>query len=449
MKVQFLRSASVLIEANGVKILTDPWLVDGEYFGSWAHCPPYDFDPAAFADVDFIYLSHIHPDHLSRKTLALLPRHVPVLIHAYATRFLRANVEALGFRALELPHNRRTHLRNGVHINVLAADNCDPTVCGKFFGCPQVEKTFGSTQIDSMSVVDDGHHVVVNVNDCPFELARDSLALVREQYADIDLLLTGYSGAGPYPQCFPGLTAAERDRASAAKKSQFLRQGERFITALQPRYYLPFAGTYTLAGKLARLNPHRGVPELEEACEFFERRDSPIDRNRSQCVALGPGGVIDLASGERWGSHVPSDHTVKQRYIDDVLLARLLDYETHDVPDVAELKALVPEAYDRMERKRRELGFSSDTRVYICLGDGVAARISLSGGEVDFVAEQNAHHEDRFVLLRTDQRLLFWLLKGPRLAHWNNAEIGSHIEFERRPDMFERGLYHVMCSFHA
>ena len=101
----WLGHATVLINFFGVKILTDPWFVDGEYYGSWAHYPPYAFDPAAFADLDFIYISHIHPDHLSRKTMALLPRHVPVLIHAYATNFLRASVEALGFRAIELPRS--------------------------------------------------------------------------------------------------------------------------------------------------------------------------------------------------------------------------------------------------------------------------------------------------------------------------------------------------------
>lgn len=449
MEVQFLRSASVLIEAQGVKILTDPWLVDGEYFGSWAHYPPCDFEQAALADIDFIYISHIHPDHLSRKTLALLPPHVPVLIHAYATAFQRTNIEALGFRAVELPHHRRTHLKNGVHINILAADNCDPRVCGKFFGCPQVEKSFGSTQIDSLAVIDDGRHVVLNVNDCPFELARDSLTLVREQYATIDLLLTGYSGAGPYPQCFPKLSPQERERAAAAKKLQFLEQAEAFVSAMRPRYYLPFAGTYTLAGKLARLNAHRGVPELDEACDFFRRTTSPIGDSHSQCVALAPGGRLNLATGVRDGLHAPVDTMAKARYIEEVLAARPLDYEDCRPPDLSELKALVPKAYERMERKRRQLCFQTETKVFVSLGDRLAARLSLAGEGFDFVAEEAAASEERFVLFRTDPRLLLWLLQGPRYAHWNNAEIGSHIEFERRPNVFERGLYHVICSFHV
>ena len=449
MKVEFLKSACVLVEASGVKILTDPWLVDGEYFGAWAHYPPYDFDPGRFADVDFIYISHIHPDHCSRKTLALLPRCVPVLVHAYASGFLRANLEALGFRVFELPHNQPTELKNGVSINILAADNCDPALCGRFFGCPSGEKTLGSAQIDSLSVIDDGRHVALNVNDCPFDLAQASLALVKQMYTNIDLLLTGYSGAGPYPQCFPQLSPAERDRAAAAKKHQFLHQGERFITAIEPRFYMPFAGTYTLSGKLARLNSHRGVPGLEEACKFFQRPESHIDCDRSRCIALSSGGTIDLASGECHLPHFPIGRRAKERYLAEVLAPRPLDYEAFPRPSIDELLALVPKAWERMERKRRQLGLETPTRVLVDLGNGTLARLSLAGDGFGFVTADVLRAEERFVLFRTDPRLLLWLLKGPRYAHWDNAEIGSHIEFERRPDVYERGLYRVMCSFHA
>lgn len=449
MKVEFLKSACVLVEANGVKILTDPWLVDGEYFGAWAHYPPYDFDPGRFADLDFIYVSHIHPDHFSRKTLALFPRRVPVLVHAYASGFLRANLEALGFRVVELSHNRPTELKNGVSINILAADNCDPALCGRFFGCASGERTSGSAQIDTLSVIDDGRHVVLNVNDCPLELAQASMALVKQQYPNIDLLLTGYSGAGPYPQCFPQLSPTERDRAAAAKKTQFLKQGERFTAAIQPRFYMPFAGTYVLSGKLATLNSHRGVPELEEACEFFQRPDSPIDGDRSKCIALSSGGTIDLASGECHLPYLPANRRAKERYLAEVLAPRPLDYEALPPPSIDELMALAPRAYERMERKRRQLGFETPTRVLVDLGNGTLARLSLAGEGFAFVAEDVLRTEERYVLFRTDPRLLLWLLKGPRYAHWDNAEIGSHIEFQRHPDVYERGLYRVMCSFHA
>ena len=79
MKVTFHQSACVLIEGDGVKILCDPWLVDGAYIGSWHIYPPYEFQPNEFNDVDYIYVSHIHPDHFNDKTLMQLNKDIPVL----------------------------------------------------------------------------------------------------------------------------------------------------------------------------------------------------------------------------------------------------------------------------------------------------------------------------------------------------------------------------------
>jgi len=127
--------------------------------------------PEDFDDLDYIYISHIHPDHFDPATLRRMDTDIPVLIHDYRWDYLRDAIEDLGFEVIELAHDDRTQLKGDVHINVLAADGCDPELCGNFFGCTwydtEAEKT-GSTQVDSMAVIDDGDHVVVNTNDCPY-----------------------------------------------------------------------------------------------------------------------------------------------------------------------------------------------------------------------------------------------------------------------------------------
>ena len=54
-----------------------------------------------------------------------------------------------------------------------------------------------------------------------------------------------------------------------------------------------------------------------------------------------------------------------------------------------------------------------------------------------------------FLFIELDDRLLNLLLLGPKFAHWNNAEIGSHLRFYRYPDVFERAQYHCLCYFHS
>ena len=55
---------------------------------------------------------------------------------------------------------------------------------------------------------------------------------------------------------------------------------------------------------------------------------------------------------------------------------------------------------------------------------------------------------EKFVLYKVDPRLLKLLLNGPRYAHWNNAEIGSHLNIIRNPNIFERQVYGSMNYFH-
>ena len=131
--IEFLRSSTYLINYNNTKILFDPWLEDGEYYGSWSHFPPKQISYDEFSDIDLICLTHIHPDHFSKKTFNKLNKKTPVLISNYKQKFLKFNLEKLGFKVLEIDHENFYHFKD-FKIYSFAADNCDPEVCMKFFG---------------------------------------------------------------------------------------------------------------------------------------------------------------------------------------------------------------------------------------------------------------------------------------------------------------------------
>lgn len=439
MNIRFLKSSTVIVEANNLRILMDPWLIDGEYYGSWAHYPPYQWTDS-FSDIDYIYLSHIHPDHISKATMERLPKSIPVLIHRYETKFLKRNVEALGFEVRELPHNNRHDLGSGVTINIIAADDCDPELCGKFFGCAPVQAKMGSTQIDSLCVVSDGKSVLVNTNDCPYELAKRTLSRIKLDYGKVDMLLAGYSGAGPYPQCFANLTRQQKTEAAAAKKASFLAQGARYISDLTPRYVLPFAGQYTLCGKLGALNDLRGVPEVEEAGAYF------TSNGEAEVVLLNTGQEFNVTDGTRSSPYEKTDLEAKSRYQSEVLSRRTFPFEDDTIPTDFELQDLLAAAFARMTAKRGEAGYGSQTVVYLRLRDDHFARVPFDGGPLS-IADRPAG--ERRITFNLDSRLLKKILSGPRFAHWNNAEIGSHIEYDRHPNVFDRGLQHVMNFFHA
>ena len=66
----------------------------------------------------------------------------------------------------------------------------------------------------------------------------------------------------------------------------------------------------------------------------------------------------------------------------------------------------------------------------------------VSTDEIDNISK-------RYVIFQTDIRLLKMLLTGPKQAHWNTAQVGSHFKFFRKPDVFERNIYRSMVYFHC
>lgn len=454
MKLQHLKSSSVVVESDGTRVLCDPWLLDGAFYGSWAHYPPLDFEPEDYADVDYIYVSHIHPDHFHHETMERLDTSVPVIIHDYQTNFLKGNLERLGFDVMEFPHNERMHLGGDLYLNVLAADNCDPEVCGSYYGCgwwmeSETDRTTdGSTQIDSMGVFDDGENVLVNANDCRWPLSHQACEEVNRQYGDIDMLLMQFSAANFYPQCMMDYTPEERKEAAEEVIQEMYEDAEAFINVLEPRYYMPFAGTYTLSGSLAELNQYVGMAERSVAREHFSTSDN-VEPDDAECILLNSEERFDLSTGTQSAPYTPVDPAEKQRYIDEVLSERTFDYETDEMPTNEDLEPLIATAYEHMDQKRRQVDFESDTTVLLDLVGDRVARVSMNGSGYDLISSKEARDVEKYVRMKIDPRLLHRILRGPQYAHFNNAQIGSHIGFAKEPDVYERPLYYCMSFFHA
>ena len=447
MKLQYISSASVLLEHDDVRILCDPWLVDGEYFGSWAHYPPLQFNPKDFDNVDYIYISHIHPDHLSTKSLLKMNKKIPILIHTYASKFLKKNLENLGFEVRELEHNKRTKLKNNLAINILAADNCNPELCFKYFGCGLTEKNFGSTSIDTMAVIDNGDEVIVNTNDCPFTLAETSATLIKNSYQNIDMLLVGYTSASAYPQCFK-MSKEEKKIAKSHLQQTYVQYAEKYVNLFKPKYFMPFAGKYTIAGKFSTLNSQKGAYELEDAYDYFLSNNN-YNEQINKCIILNSGSTFDISTGNSSQDYKRINFDEKNEYIQNFLSKKKYDYEFDDEPNLEYVVSQISKSYTRFEAKRKELNFLTDTVVIISLNDDQNAVITCNGSGYKILPTRDLHKFKKYVKMSLDLKLLSWLLKGPRFASWNNAEIGSHIYYERSPDIYERGLFYCMNFFHS
>lgn len=453
MRIRHLKSSSVVVSEDDVSVLCDPWLLDGAFYGAWAHYPPLQFEPADYNDVDYIYISHIHPDHCHGETLERLDDDIPVLIHDYDSDFLKYNIESHGFDVTELAHNERVHLGGDLHLNVLGADNCNPEQCGKYFGCAwwmeseSGGRTDGSTQIDSLGVFDNGESVLVNANDCRWPMSAEACGEINQKYGDVDMLLMQYGAANFYPQCMADYNHEQKLAASSEVAFEMLQDAESFVETLEPTYYMPFAGSYVLAGDNAEMNPYLAVARRDDAKGYFQRSDAVPDD--SECILLNSEEYFDVEEQRQSVPYTPIDERQKRQYIESVLADREFTFESDPMPDHETFAELLPEAYEHFEAKRQDLGFETETDVYLRLPDQEFAKISMQGEGAEFVSEDDYESAERYVRMDIDPRLLTRILKGPRYAHFNNAQIGSHIKFHKEPDVYERPLYYAMSFFHT
>jgi UDP-MurNAc hydroxylase len=418
VKLQYLASATVLVEHAGVRVLCDPWLTSGIYGGAWYHNPPLAVQPEDIRNIDAIYLSHIHPDHADLATLNRLPR-CPVLIGSYADDFLGKRLRGLGFHVQVLHPQVALVLGGQLSVKIVPADDCDPERCGKWIGCPIADpRPNRSYQIDTLAVFRAGDEVIVNTNDCPFPLAEHAIRRLQSESSWVPpgLLLVGYGGAGPWPQCFPEQATLEN---AELKKSRGLAQMRQFVELVNPKAYLPFAGQYTLGGSLAHLNPLRGVPELEEL---------PDD---DRMVRLNRNGWYDCATGDH-EPFVPVDPRVRAAGIESLKMKRL-DHEADDWPEASELHGLMNQAVRAWRERCEQRGFSTDWTLLIWARDDYGT-FMVEGG-------------DKVLTINVDARLLKRLLT--KRFHWNNAEVGSLLTMSRNPDVYEPGLFNALCYFHV
>jgi L-ascorbate metabolism protein UlaG (beta-lactamase superfamily) len=94
VRVTFLGHSTVLIELDGVRILTDPMLRE-RFVHVRRRVPPVD--PVLIADVDVVLVSHAHHDHLDRPSLRRVGRNATVIV----PRGARRHVPRMGIKAVE------------------------------------------------------------------------------------------------------------------------------------------------------------------------------------------------------------------------------------------------------------------------------------------------------------------------------------------------------------
>lgn len=410
-------ACGIFTGSQGTRIACDPWLVDGVFEGSWCHYPPLTTKLEDLADIDALFVSHIHPDHFDDRNFAFR-RDLPIFVLQREQNFLKRRLDAMGYtNVVEAPDGETVEF-NEFHLTLF-----------KPFTTHNFHDAAVGNVIDSALVIECDGYSALNANDnTP---TPEACAMLRERFGSLDLAMINYNAAGPYPACFDNLTPDEKLSEHHRILNRNMTYMLDLLQVLEPRACLPFAGAYVLGGAKRDKNPYLGTTTWDACAEFLREHNAPC-----AVVTLREGDTLDLETLHADHAYVPVDLDDCARYIDDELATLIYDYERDPEPDPTTLWSDIETAGAKMlERSAR---FDLATSFTVTVNTGGQEHQVLP--HFAAAATPSARH----LSCSLDSRLMRRILD--RKATWNSAEIGCHIDFVRTPNDYEPDL-HTMLQF--
>lgn len=422
MKLMNIGGATAIIEHKGKRILFDPWLDEGIFYGSWYHFPPAQVGISDLGKIDYIYISHIHEDHCSAGTLKHLNKDAEIIIMDrdpnYVAKFLERN--QFGFKKIHLIREKTpTLIAPGLTVDMLTADPAHDS----------------SYLIDSALILKWDDFVIYNANDCrPYPAGLD---YILSTYKKVNLALLPFTGGSGYPACYVNLT----DEVKLKEQMKIRNYGyELFASSfetLRPDYIVPFADQYVVAGSRSHLNRHLPHPPTPGAVyETMEKKGylKPL-------LLLNSGQVFDFESKEKIPNTPYYFHTDedRDRYVEEKLTDKLYDYEKFPHNSAVPIDRLLKHSRVNLWSEQEKGRFFPDFRYYIEAKDrNRTFKIDLREQGIVEVKKDTPFLEP-YIKMSCPSNLLVFMMTGQ--ISWNMADAALLIDYVRIPNTYDPKLY--------
>jgi UDP-MurNAc hydroxylase len=177
MKITLVSHASVIIQTSDCKIWTDPWLFGKAFMESWSLLPRAHWNDKIYEGIDFVWISHEHPDHFHLPTLKSMPAsfkdRIILLFQKNNSNKMPEAFKKLGFKNIQLlPHRKIVSITSQTKVH-----------------CCQI----GPTPDSSLAVINNGY-TMLNLNDC--EANSKDCKIFSKDLGKVNLILNQFSVAG-------------------------------------------------------------------------------------------------------------------------------------------------------------------------------------------------------------------------------------------------------------
>lgn len=299
-KILFHNHASFSIFDNNCHLICDPYITGTAFDNGWkliADDVKYDLE---FDKLNFIYISHEHPDHFSISFLKSIPedlrKDITILYQYTPDKKVVKFCQKLNYKTIEIPDKSEIEIESNIKIRI-----------GKvpFY--------------DSWAIINWNSKIIINANDCVLE-NPEKIFDIKKYVDNCDLLFTQFS----YANWIEGGIQDNKKRKEAAEEKLYRIKTQSEI--LKPSFIAPYASMVYFCN-LENFYMNDSINTPHKTIQFIERETS------SSCIMFRPNQIWQL--GDQFNNDISIEFW-KNKYEKALLNPELIKIKSVEMEDILE-----------------------------------------------------------------------------------------------------------------
>ena len=157
IKITWVNHAGYVLSYDNINVLVDPWISGTSFNNGWGLLTESYFPKQLKDKINFVWISHEHPDHFSPNNLDILNKEKVKIIFQKTTDKRVANfLKKKNYQVIELDNYKSFMLSDKFKVTLIKND-----------------------QIDSLSIFEVDDKKIINTNDCV--LNKKKLDLIKKK----------------------------------------------------------------------------------------------------------------------------------------------------------------------------------------------------------------------------------------------------------------------------
>ncbi len=432
MKISHFANSFLSVEVGKSIITCDPWIGKTSDNG-WFSYPiknHKEIDQKVFKS-KYIYISHLHCDHLDFKTLLKFKnKDLTFIIKKFKNGILKRRLQRLTNNIIEIEPFKKKRINKDITVAII------PQIISNSSNLPDNIEYDLDTSILIQSNID--KTIFFNNVDTPINLnilKRVKKFVQKNFKKNIDVFCYALGAASEFPQCFLNINR-KKEQKRIVKDS--LVEIFSFIKYLKPKIFFPAGGTYSIYGKFNNLNKYIAQPS-------FKQIEEKISKLNTKVYNLIGGGSLEFSKGNIF--HLNKSKKLNKSFINKYNnKIKKIDYYYNKNRKKCNLVKLdknfnrAKENYFNILSRKKKINTNWDINFKIYKNYEINDKCKIDQKKSLFLSTYNLRNHSinkkKFYKLdcHIEYKLFDALIKG--IFPWNTSLSGSTIMYNRVPNKF-------------